>query len=203
MQSVFSEPRTRIQQVRREDVIAAAVTVLSRDGFSAASVDRIAQASGTTKSTVLYHFRSKEAIYDAVVTALFDAGTSYMSDRIQAETSPASRLRAYLASNLQFIADHGAHVVAVHRIQEGRGPLSYRADPFPPLVALLQDGQRAGEFTEFDPEVMAQTIRATIDSTSYIFVARAELDVDRYIGELVALFERATGAAAGSSSEWR
>jgi AcrR family transcriptional regulator len=185
---------TRTPRARRDDIVRAAIAVIDREGYGAASVERIAKEAATTKGTVLYHFKTKEGIDAAVVRQLFDTGAAYMTERILAVESPRDRLRAYLASNLRFIAEHAPHVNAVHRILEYAGPVEGLTDAVPPLRAMLSAGQAAGEFGEFDPEVMALAIRAIVDAASFHFTAHRELDVDHYINEAVRLFDKATAA---------
>lgn len=182
---------TRTQRARRDDVVAAAITVIDRDGYAAASIERIAKEAATSKSTVLYHFKTKEAINEAVVRLLFDNGAAYMTERIMAVASRRDRLRTYLSSNLRFIADNAAHVNAVHRIVQNSG-FDVGADAVSPLRQLLVAGQEAGEFGSFDPEVMALAIRAIVDAASFYFTAHPDLDIDHYIAEAVQLFDRAT-----------
>jgi AcrR family transcriptional regulator len=183
---------TRTQRARREDIVAAAIVVINRDGYVAASIDRIAKEAGTSKSTVLYHFKSKEAINEAVVGALFEEGAAYMTREILAVEGHRERLRAYLTSNLRFIAEHASHVNAVHRIQENAG---LQVDGYEAVVALrkmLTAGQESGVFGTFDPEVMALAVRALVDGASYYFTAHPDLDLAHYIDEAVQIFERAT-----------
>jgi AcrR family transcriptional regulator len=195
MRSNPSGPRTgltRTQRARREDIVAAAIVVINRDGYAAASIDRIAKEAGTSKSTVLYHFRSKEAINEAVVASLFEEGAAYMTREILAVEGHRERFRAYLTSNLRFIAERASHVNAVHRIQENAGQ---QVDGYEAVVALrkmLAAGQESGDFGSFDPEVMALAVRAIVDGASYYFTAHPDLDLAHYIDEAVQLFERAT-----------
>ena len=120
--SIPSDRPSRTRRARRDDLVAATITVLDRDGFASATVERIAAQAGTSKGVALYHLGSKEAIFEAVVTALFAEGTEYMTERILAAQGHRARLHAYLDSNLRFIADHAAHVNAVHRIMENVAP---------------------------------------------------------------------------------
>jgi AcrR family transcriptional regulator len=165
---------------------------MDRDGYAAASVERIAKQAATSKSTVLYHFKSKEAINQAVVRLLYDNGAAYMTERIMAADSSRERLRAYLASNLRFIAENATHVKAVHRILENAGFQVDAADAVRGLQRLLTAGQEGGEFGSFDPEVMALAIRAVVDGASFHFTAHPDLDVDHYIDQAVQLFDKAT-----------
>jgi AcrR family transcriptional regulator len=190
------QPLTRTQKARRDDILAAAIALLDREGVPGASVERIAEEAGTSKGTVLYHFGTKEAVYRAVVESLFSQGGEYMTERIMAQPTHRGKLSEYLASNLRFIADHREHVSAVHRIQEAfpgeRGP-----DTAAPLLPLFTSGQKAGEFGPFDAGVMALALRAVVDGASFYLGAHPELDVDLAIREVVQIFDRAT------SPSWR
>jgi len=194
MQSGISgqKPLTRTQQARRDDIVSAAVNVLDAEGFAAASVERIAQAAHTTKSTVLYHFDTKEAIYREVVRRLYEQGHATMTAHADPATPAPDRLRAYLDANLRFIASHAAHVNALHTILENRLSEFTLPDGVAEVREILQAGQDRGEFGSFDPQVMAQAIRAVIDGFSFRLGDPA--DIDHCIAETVALFIRATAA---------
>jgi AcrR family transcriptional regulator len=128
------------QRARRDDIVRAAIVVLDRDGFASASIDRIAAEAGTSKGTVLYHFTSKEATYETVVTALYEAGTAVMTERILAAPTQVGKLPAWLSSNLRFVADNAAHVHAVHRILQGTGTQIDDPDAVTGLRTLLAAG---------------------------------------------------------------
>ncbi|OPH49331.1 TetR family transcriptional regulator [Paenibacillus ferrarius] len=183
---------TRTQRARREDIVSAAIVVINREGYAAASVERIAKEAETSKSTILYHFKTKEAIYEELVITLYQNGASYMTERIMAVETCRDKLRAYLSSNLHFIAEHAAHVNAVHWIQENGGLKSDGSDAVTPLTTLLSSGQKAGEFGSFDPVVMALVIRAVVDGASFHFTTHPNLDFEHYINQAIQLFEKAT-----------
>jgi TetR/AcrR family transcriptional repressor of mexJK operon len=56
---------------KRRDIIAAARALFLRDGFGV-GMDAIAAAAGVSKVTVYNHFRSKEALFTAVVAGALD-----------------------------------------------------------------------------------------------------------------------------------
>ena len=154
----------------------------------------MARDAGTTKGTAFYHFAGKDDLLSAVVSSLWESGRAYMVERIVTETTPTGRLTQYVESNLRFVFEHADHVRAVQRIvlaTDEPGP----DDAIPPLRAMLESGQSAGEFTEFDAEVGALTIRSLIDASAFHIVADPPLDADHYIGESVAFVLRAVGAA--------
>ncbi|WP_433444916.1 TetR/AcrR family transcriptional regulator [Nonomuraea sp. CA-141351] len=197
MRSKESEAISRTRRARREDLIAAAIRVISRDGYRAASLDRIAQEAGTSKGTALYHFSSKEELYGAVVTRLYEAGAAFMAERLRTASTPTEKLRAYLDSNLRFITLNPAHVGATQRILENSDAIQtiQLDDAAAPLRRLLESGQDSGEFGVFDPEVTALSIRSVIDVAAFYFLRHPELDLDHYIGEAVALFLRSVRPA--------
>jgi hypothetical protein len=62
------------------------------------------------------------------------------------------------------------------------------------IEELLADGQRNGEFGEFDPHVVAVLIRQAIDAASLEFAINPDADMAAFTAEVVALFDRATRA---------
>lgn len=193
---VVSDAVSRTRRARRDDLIAATIRLVYRDGVSAASVERIAVEAGTSKGTALYHFAGKEEIYSSVVETLFEAGRVYMTERIlAAPAEPRHQLEIYVESNLQFILDNVEHVVATQRIAQHTGSVEIEG-AVPPLRALLEAGQLDRSFGAFDSEFMAHSIRSVIDSAAYYLPEHPELDGDHFIGEGVALVLRAVGATA-------
>lgn len=181
---------TRTQQARRADIIQAAITVLWRDGYPGASIERIAAQADTTKGTLLYHFSSKEAVYEAVVTELYERGRAFMGSRLMVEESPGMKFRAYVEANLRFIEENVEHVKALHLILENSPSLAFEVDDgLAALCRLLEDGQRAGQFTTFDPRVVAIAIRAVIDRSAF-HITDTEIRSDSYREETIRLLER-------------
>lgn len=183
---------SRTGRARREDIIAAAIAVIGRDGYAVASIERIAQQAQTSKGTVLYHFGTKAAVCDAVVASLFEEGGAHMTEQIAAVQGHRAKLRAYLTANLEFIAGRPAHVNAVHHIVENGAGQTGRYDAVGPLRQLLTAGQAAGEFGDFDAELMALAIRAIVDGASFYFTSHSGVDVAHFVNETVQLFDKAT-----------
>jgi TetR/AcrR family transcriptional regulator, mexJK operon transcriptional repressor len=61
------EGRTSASEKRRRDILLAGKKVFSENGYQLASIDRIAEAAGTTKRTVYDHFGSKDGLLAEVV----------------------------------------------------------------------------------------------------------------------------------------
>jgi AcrR family transcriptional regulator len=65
--------RSRQAVETREAILDAAATEFARYGFSGARLDRIIAATGFTKGAVYFHFESKQAMADAVLSGRFNA----------------------------------------------------------------------------------------------------------------------------------
>ena len=193
--------RTFTETARRAQIVAAAIDTIAELGYGQASLARIAERAGTSKGVICYHFGGKDDLIKELVAELSARGRAYLSPRLEAEPTGAGMLRTYIESNLAFMRENRNHVVAAVEIAlSGRGadgsPLydfSIRDAGVTALRQLLAHFQGTGEFRAgFDPQVMAVAIRGAIDQVPPRLARDRSLDVDRYAGELAALFDRAT-----------
>ena len=97
--------RTRIQAINEEKILEAALGVFARYGFKGASVDQIAAAAGMSKPNLLYYFRSKKALYGAVLRRTLEMWLQPLED-ISAEGDPETEIRAYIARKVAFSRTH-------------------------------------------------------------------------------------------------
>lgn len=207
MKSV-SEKLTRTQQARRHDIINAAISIINREGYAAASIQKIANEAHASKSTVLYHFKSKAAIDQAIIGSVFEEGAAYMTPFIVQAQTYREKLAAYLSSNLQYIADNAANITALHEIDHNLPKAQFTQSsqylqddaPIQWLGNMLHEGQKSGEFGDFDPSTIATSIRLVIDGSSHYILTHPSLDIKRYIAEIVQLFDRATTMREPTSS---
>ncbi|MGH3367134.1 MAG: TetR/AcrR family transcriptional regulator [Nocardioidaceae bacterium] len=98
----------------RGRVLDAATAVAQRDGPGAVTIDAVVSESGMSRGGVLYHFRSKEALLQALVDQ--DIDTVREMTGLDGEAAPQSateRIRAYHASCVAWPADRGHVALAV------------------------------------------------------------------------------------------
>jgi TetR/AcrR family fatty acid metabolism transcriptional regulator len=180
-----------IEVARRAQIVECAIETIADLGYAQASLTQIAERAGISKSVISYHFAGKDELIQQVITDVSAAGSALMWPRVQAETTSAGMLRAYIRSHLDFMRTHPKHVTAVTEILthfRARTP----GDDATPLEERLRRGQADGEFRDFSPRVMAWTIRAAIDEVGRRFVADPDLDLDACARELTTLFDLAT-----------
>jgi AcrR family transcriptional regulator len=193
--------RTFTETARRAQIVAAAIDTIAEVGYAQASLARIAERIGVSKGVISYHFAGKDELVQEVIADVVARGAAYIHARAMAETSGAGRLTAWIEANLAFMREHRQHLVAFFEIAVNtRG--SHGSSPT--VAAVLERGvaalremlasfQASGEFREdFDPQVMAVAIRATIDAVPPRLARDPDFDVDHYGRELARLFELAT-----------
>ena len=185
--------------------MAAAIDTIAELGYGQASLARIAEAAGTSKGVIIYHFGGKDELIRDLAAELVARGAAYMRPRIEAEQTGMGMLRAYIESNLAFMAENRNHVVATveialnARAADGSRLFSWAFQDRSVASAreLLVHFQRTGEFrASFDPLVMARAIRAGIDNVASLLVADPGLDIAHHARELADLFVRAASPPA-------
>lgn len=62
----------KLTEIKREDILEAAVTEFKKNGFNATSMDRIAATAKVSKRTVYNHFESKEILFQTITQAACD-----------------------------------------------------------------------------------------------------------------------------------
>jgi TetR/AcrR family transcriptional repressor of mexJK operon len=87
--------RTPASQQRRRDILLAGKRVFFESGYQLASVDRIAEAAGTTKRTVYDHFGAKEALFAEVVAFACRQFVEVLPTAASLPEAPADGLRAF------------------------------------------------------------------------------------------------------------
>jgi AcrR family transcriptional regulator len=75
---------------RRRELIDAAIAVIRRDGAQALTLDAVAAEAGVSKGGVLYHFGSKRALIDGLVSCWLEE----FDERLRSEDLAAAYVRA-------------------------------------------------------------------------------------------------------------
>ena len=98
--------RIRDAERSREAILVAAEDFFARVGFERASLQQIGDSAGVSRTTPLYFFGSKEALYDAVLKRVIGRGQEAMA-RAYAEGedagSPEDAVESYVGAFLDFL----------------------------------------------------------------------------------------------------
>jgi AcrR family transcriptional regulator len=204
--------QTFVERARRAQIVECAIELVAEVGYGQASVSKIAERAGVAKSVVLYYFAGKEELVHTLVMEIFLASVPVMVPAIVAEPTAAGKLRAYIRSNGEFIHTHRQHALAMldiwmsyrsasgQRLDEVMAESTAQQPPQGDLAlldpaAILELGQRTGEFRDFPAQPMAIAVRQAIDGAVIQSSRDPGFDVLGYCEELVTIFDLATKGA--------
>src|SRR3954471_907310 len=91
-------PRKSAAAASRDRVFAAAAAEFASRGYAGASVDRIARTARLNKAMIYYHFRSKAALYRAILNDMFGAVRAEVAAVAASAAPPADKIRGYVAA---------------------------------------------------------------------------------------------------------
>lgn len=175
-----------------------AIEVIAEQGFAQASLARVAERAGVAKSVVLYHFANKDELVQQVLTAVSLASVRSLAERVGDAPTHWDRLKGSIEAVVEFVGSHRSHALAGLETWNRTRSLPARArlaEDWPAVTAAIEqtlvDGQRAGEFGEFDPHVAAVLIQQAIDAAVLEAALSPDTDLAAFAAELVGLFDRA------------
>lgn len=96
---------------RRTQIVAAALTVVARLGFTAATTAQIAQAAGLAPGLIHYHFRDKREILLALVASLVATARARFDARAAGQNAQ-QQLHAWVDARLALGSDANPAAVA-------------------------------------------------------------------------------------------
>ncbi len=163
----------------RQELIRCAIEAFGQRGYDAASLDLIAEAAGVRKQSLLYHFPTKEALFDACVDELSGRVAEALEEALaplEEDDDPIPhvirtifRLATTSPDFPGFIREaswRGQQVV--ERFTSVMDPLRKRA------LAFLERGMNEGRFRKQDPVLLLFTIyTAVVGSITEAGVLRA------------------------------
>ncbi|MFF0555053.1 TetR/AcrR family transcriptional regulator [Streptomyces sp. NPDC004266] len=146
------------RQATRTKLYEAAVTLIAEQGFSATTVDEIAERAGVAKGTVYYNFKSKTELFEellrhgvSLLTASLRAAAEETADR---GGSRVDALDAMIRAGLVFIDRYPAftqlYVAELWRTNRAWNStlLVVRQEAVAVVEGVLREGVAAGELSE-------------------------------------------------------
>jgi TetR/AcrR family transcriptional regulator, fatty acid metabolism regulator protein len=184
-----------IETARRAQIIDCAIDAIAELGYSSASLAQIAKRAEISAGVILYYFRSKEELFQEV-----RAGIARFLDEVVLEhldlSSPRTALSTLIEANVNLHAKHSKKISVLRQTYlADLGEAN--CDPSPAdarrwaLFAILEAGQKAGEFGPFEIWTTVRAITGALDVLALERLRKPAPDFDLYAKELVALVERA------------
>lgn len=102
---------SRLKASARDNILAAAAEVARQYGVLGLSIDRIIEVAKVSKGGFFYHFPSKEALVEAVVTSELDRFDRVVEGHTQEGRTYAD---AFVETMLEFVATNGEMMGSVN-----------------------------------------------------------------------------------------
>ncbi|MGN6470382.1 MAG: TetR family transcriptional regulator C-terminal domain-containing protein [Rhizobiaceae bacterium] len=166
MDAPAKKRRTRIQTEKRELILEAALEVFSTHGFRGSTIDQIAEAAGMSKPNLLYYFRRKEDIHEALIQRLLKTWLAPLRE-LSETGDPIAELRGYIRRKLEMARDYPRESrLFANEILQGaprimpllEGELKTLVDE---KAAVITGWMRAGRIATTDPRHLIFSIWAT------------------------------------------
>jgi AcrR family transcriptional regulator len=193
MIEIRPEIRRRRKAERPQEILEAAFTEFSRNGYATTTLDRIAEHAGVTKGTIYVYFENKEHLFISMVREITKTTLDTVHEMFEThEGSTAELLRAQFSFMYQ-------HIVEDRRRREVVRMLIAEAPRFPELAdryydeilrpcldllkRAIQRGMDRGEIRKCSiidfPQVVIGPI-ALVDLWMMMFDNRQPLDLKAY-----------------------
>jgi TetR/AcrR family transcriptional regulator len=145
----------------RSRILAAALQIFAISGFEGSSLRQIAQHAGVQHQLVVYHFRTKDALWREVVSSIFEEswrerGLSYWAEQVRVQGA-ANALREMLWAFAVFTAKRPE----LHRLLSFEGQAdserldwlieTYIRPHYEISTAAIRAAQKAGMASRGDP----------------------------------------------------
>ena len=204
MRSDLQKPATFTQSARRAQIVAAAIEVIAEIGWAQASIRKIADRVGVAMSAVLYHCGTKDNLVDAIVEEMYRTALSFVGPAVDAQSTAANKLAAYITSSVAYFDTHRSHLAALTQLGTSYQPADGRRFEELEVTAELQQelavldpttiltaGQQDGQFGDFPITSMAVALRGAVNAAVENILRDPAFDARAYGEDLVAIFGRA------------
>ncbi|WP_213544462.1 TetR/AcrR family transcriptional regulator [Vannielia litorea] len=156
----MTEPVQRRARATRANLVAAAESIVAREGFGALRVEQVVKAAGVAKGTFFAHFADKDVLMEQLVAKRI----SRLLDALQTARRPSSAkgLAATLGPIVELLTCERYVFDLVQRASLADGPVAEALS----RLDLILTGWFGGLFgappfrTDLPPKVMAEGIRA-------------------------------------------
>lgn len=156
--------RINIAEIRRRQIVDAAIRVMARKGWNETSIDEITREAGVSRGLVSYHFKDKAELLSGVLARCQEASNASIARSVEVSSDPVEQLRSAVRTALQLTREDPAiYEIFLHFVASGRSD-PYLAEQIRELyrgfrkvtAAAIRNGQATGDFRcDVDPAAAA------------------------------------------------
>ena len=156
LQSAVQVSRQRSSERTRAAILEAAGGIFAEAGLAGARTDAIAARAGVNKALLYYYFKSKEALYRAVVEDQLQEFHGQLMETLRAEGSARSVLLRYVNLHFDVISSHRRFAPLFQQMMMKSGKsLAWLARKYiepraHAVTRVIERGIKGGEFRAVD-----------------------------------------------------
>ncbi|MFD2611425.1 TetR/AcrR family transcriptional regulator [Paenibacillus gansuensis] len=161
----------RIRDERREQIKQTAMKLFARKGFAGTKTSMIAAEAGISEGLIYRHYSSKDELFTEIVQELMDEARRELEHLPHLPGTPYEQIKA-LTENMLDVNHKYAFMLmertrkneavpeAVKAIFQNHRDLAFTD----PMVPVVEQGQRDGQFTEGDPRKLLSWYFSVVNS---------------------------------------
>jgi TetR/AcrR family transcriptional regulator len=160
-------PRSGPRAARtRAAILAAAERLFAERGFEATRLEDVAEAVGIRRASIVYHFRDKPALYDAVLAEVFGGFHARIEPALLGSEAFAVRIERAVSLWIDYVAERPALArILLREVADGaagrRARLLPHLRPFFDLVRRTLETPGATPPKDADPIAVASQVAGT------------------------------------------
>lgn len=171
-------PKVVDKQLKRAQILRAALRILAQQGVANFKMDDIAAAASVGKGTLYTYFPSKQDLISGTFAFLLEEFQAYVESRLDTQATPRTQLSQYIKYSFEFCIRNKERLDALFDFyaagiprKDGRPPTVEMSTQYRQsrrwLAGIIEQGIRTGEFRQVDPEAAAGMIIAVLDGLLY------------------------------------
>lgn len=190
--------RSFIEEMRRRQIVDAAIATIAEHGPANASFSKIAGSVGISPSLISYHFASRAELVAAVAYTMNADLDAALEQATVGADSYLAAARLLVDGFVRYADRNRNHMLAMQRLTVGSGPSDREAaavldqeHAITEWEQFLRDGQQAGEFRVFDLRTVALCLHTLLEGVVRELFVNPDLDLDRFATQVADFAERA------------
>jgi AcrR family transcriptional regulator len=197
---------TKDADTRRSEILQSALQLFREEGFEKVTVESIAKKSGIAKGSFYNYFKSKEDVYEAVVSSVASQTLELTKEILDGAGSPKERLLRYVdwtfdlaakqEKNLSRVLSQDANKaqqkIYLAALDEGISQM------MPMFTRLFEEGMASGDFSLPNASYTAAFLLGAFRNVHANFYKNQETDMEiskTYLLELLSNTLKMTPAA--------
>jgi TetR/AcrR family transcriptional regulator len=149
-------------------ILEAAEAEFANRGFASARLEDIAERVGITRAAIIYHFRDKQALYNAVLEATFTPLADRIREAREVDAQPAQRFEGVVRAWVDYARERPTlSRLFMREVADSQGELrpdvQRHVNPmFSRVMESVEAGQASGDFRPIDPVHLVSILAGAI-----------------------------------------